>query len=71
MRFMRNKETIGNDIVDELRKMTDAKACDITKDDFISVFAKAKPGSIKEQSIVKTTASEMNFLIFLIVKPSI
>lgn len=40
---MRNKETIGNDIVDELRKMTDAKACDITKDDFISVFAKAKP----------------------------
>lgn len=41
MKFIRVKETAGNDIVDEIRKIAKAGYCEITKDDTVSIKAKA------------------------------
>lgn len=41
MKFIRVQKTAGNDIVDEIRKLADAGLCEITKDDSVSIKAKA------------------------------
>lgn len=42
MKFIRIQETAGNDIVDEIREIAGAGLCEITKDDAVSIRAKAK-----------------------------
>lgn len=41
MKFIRVKETAGNDIVDEIREIEKAGYCEIVKDDTVSIKAKA------------------------------
>ena len=41
MKFIRVQKTAGNDIVDEIRKIAKAGHCEITKDDSVSIIAKA------------------------------
>lgn len=42
MKFIRTKENAGNQIVDEIRAIEKAGLCEITKDDNVSIQAKAK-----------------------------
>ena len=41
MKFIRVQKTAGNDIVDEIREIANAGYCEITKDDAVSIKAKA------------------------------
>ena len=41
MKFIRVQKTAGNDIVDEIRDIAKAGYCEITKDDTVSIKAKA------------------------------
>ena len=41
MKFIRTQKNAGNEIVDEIREIADVGLCEITKDDAVSIKAKA------------------------------